>query len=235
MNETKQVPITEDEAFDNKINFLGRWTSILAILAMLMVPCVVTLVFEIQVNLSQAIPIAIGLISMFAPMAIVENISYYPIIGAGGVYFSCITGNIMNMKLPCALSGRSIAGVEPGSRKGDIISILAVAVSSLVTTAILFISMLAIGQFLAPVLSNPILQPGFANILPALMGAVAVPFVIRSPRLSVFPIILCLVMYLCPIGKTVFFSPYYQSYTMLGVMLLSVAAAYFMHKQGLLK
>ena len=72
MNETKQVPITEDEAFDNKINFLGRWTSILAILAMLMVPCVVTLVFEIQVNLSQAIPIAIGLISMFAPMAIVE-------------------------------------------------------------------------------------------------------------------------------------------------------------------
>ena len=59
MNETKQVPITEDEAFDNKINFLGRWTSILAILAMLMVPCVVTLVFEIQVNLSQAIPIAV--------------------------------------------------------------------------------------------------------------------------------------------------------------------------------
>ena len=79
MNETKQVPITEDEAFDNKINFLGRWTSILAILAMLMVPCVVTLVFEIQVNLSQAIPIAIGLISMFAPMAIVENISYFQV------------------------------------------------------------------------------------------------------------------------------------------------------------
>lgn len=220
-----------DQAFDNRINFLGRWTSVIALLAMFAIPAVVILTFGIEIDWPTAIPIAGSLIAMFAPMAIVENISYYAVIGAGGVYLSCITGNIMNMKLPCALSGMKIAGVEPGSKKGDIISIISVGVSSLVTTVILFLGMLIIGRFLAPLLDNPVLKPGFDNIMPALMGAISVPFVIKSPRLAVFPISFTLVLYLSPLGATLF-SPFYQSYTLMGIMAASVASAYVLHKNG---
>lgn len=224
-----------DQAFDNKINFMGRWTSVIALLAMFAVPAVIIATFDISVDWSAAIPIAGSLIALFAPMAIVENISYYAIIGAGGVYLSCITGNIMNMKLPCALSGMKIAGVEPGSKKGDIISIISIGVSSLVTTVILFLGMLVIGRFLAPLLDNAFLRPGFDNIMPALMGAIAVPFVInRDPRLAVFPVLTAFVLYLSPLGPTLF-SPFYQSYTLIGVMAASVAVAGVMHKMGMLE
>jgi hypothetical protein len=223
----------EDVAFDNKINFLGRWTSVIALLAMFAVPVVVTLSNGIQVDWASALPIAGSLIAMFAPMAIVENISYYAVLGAGGVYLSCITGNIMNMKLPCALSGMRIAQVEPGSKKGDIIAIISIGVSSLVTTVILFLGMLIIGRFLAPLLENPILKPGFDNIMPALMGAIAIPFVIKSPKLAAFPVLAALALYLSPLGATLF-GAMYQSYTLLGIMAASVAVAYGLHKKGLL-
>ena len=223
-----------DQKFDNKINTLGRWTSVIALLGMFAVPVVVTIVNGIEVEWASALPIAGSLIAMFAPMAIVENISYYAIMGAGGVYLSCITGNIMNMKLPCALSGMKIAEVEPGSKKGDIISILSIGVSSIVTTIILFLGMLIVGRFLAPLLDNPVLKPGFDNIMPALMGAIAIPFVIKSPKLAVFPVLVTLLLYLSPLGAKLF-SPFFQSYTLLGIMAASVVVAYIMHKKGLLE
>jgi hypothetical protein len=234
MNQDNTIQMSEDQAFDNKINFMGRWTSVIALVAMFAVPALVTMAFGIKINWVEALPIAGGLIAMFAPMAIVENISYYAIIGAGGVYLSCITGNIMNMKLPCALSGMKIAEVEPGSKKGDIISILSIGVSSMVTTIILFLGMLIIGRFLAPLLENPILKPGFDNIMPALMGAIAVPFVIKSPKLALFPVIVSLVIYISPLGATLF-GPFFQSYTLFGIMICSVLVAYIMHKRGFLE
>ena len=231
---TNETTNLENQEFDNQINFLGRTTSIIALIGMLSVPFVVTKMFDIQLDWASAIPIAGSLIAMFAPVAIVENISYYAIIGAGGVYLSCITGNIMNMKLPCALSGMKIANAEPGSRKGDIISILSIGVSSIVTTTILFLGMLIVGKFFAPLLNNPILKPGFENIMPSLMGAISIPFVINSPWLAAFPILVTLSLYLSSWG-TVLFNPFYQSYTLLAIMVASVLVAYFMHKKGLLE
>ena len=217
-------------AFDDTINRLGRYTSIVALLGMFAVPVVMSVMYGIDVNFAEVVEVGGSLIAMFAPMAIVENISYYAIIGAGGVYLSCITGNIMNMKLPCALSGMKIADVEPGSRQGDIISILSIGVSSLVTTLILVLGMFVIGEFLLPYLSHPVLKPGFDNIMPALMGAIAVPFVLKNGKVSVAPILvafaLCMIMGPLAVQRK-------QSYLLPVVMGLSVLAAYAMHKKGL--
>lgn len=219
-------------AFDEKINFLGRYTSIIALAGMFSIPIVITIVYGIKVNLSEVLAVGSSLVAMFAPMAIVENIiSYYAVIGAGGVYLSCITGNIMNMKLPCALSGMKIANVEPGSAGGDVISIICIGVSSLVTSFILFTGMLVIGEFLSPLLTHPVLKPGFDNIMPALMGAVAVPFFIKSPKLAVSPLFLSLVVSIIIGPKVV---QRYQSYILPCVMAVSVLAAYALHKKGLL-
>ncbi|MDR2869728.1 MAG: hypothetical protein LBV04_04690 [Deferribacteraceae bacterium] len=207
----------QDHAFTERINFLGRYTSIIALLGMFSIPVMVSIFYDIEVNFGGMFAVGVGLIAMFAPMAIVENISYYPVMGAGGVYLSCISGNIMNMKLPCALSGMKIAGVEPGSAGGDVISIICVAVSSLVTTFILFFGMLVVGEFLAPLLSHPVLKPAFDNIMPALMGAVAVPFFIRSPKLAATPLVVSIVLALI-MGPTVV--QRYQSYILPCIMIL---------------
>lgn len=228
MNNT-ELSRAQDYAFSDRINFLGRYTSIIALLAMFSIPIIVSVFFSIEVDFGGMLAVGGSLIAMFAPMAIVENISYYPVMGAGGVYLSCITGNIMNMKLPCALSGMKIADVEPGSSGGDVISIICVAVSSLVTTFILIAGMFVIGEFLMPLLTHPVLKAGFDNIMPALMGAVAVPFFIKSPKIAATPLIVSIALAII-IGPTVV--QRYQSYILPCVMLLSVLAAYIMYKKG---
>lgn len=220
-----------DLAFDNKINKLGRYTSILALIAMFSVPVIISIANGIEVNYAEVATVGSSLIAMFAPIAIVENISYYTIIGAGGVYLSCITGNIMNMKLPCALSGMQIAGAEPGSKQGDIISIICIAISSIVTAVILFLGMLVVGEFLSPLLSNPVLKPGFDNIMPALMGAVAVPMFLKNAKIAVVPLIISLAL---SIIMGVAFVQRYQSYFLPVIMIISVLASYVMHKKGML-
>ncbi len=166
---------------------------------------------------------------MFLPMAVVENISYYQVIGAGGIYLSSITGNVLNMKLPCAIAGMKIAGVEPGTKEGDVISIIAIGVSSLVTTLILFLGMFVIGQALLPILKSPVLAPGFANITPAILGAVAVPNLLNNKKLSIVPIILALAAFFI-IGAGSFGR--YQSYVLIVVMILSVGSAYLNYKKS---
>ena len=228
------VNMTDTErsrAFDDKINNLGRITSIISLALMLSIPLVITLFYKIELNMTEILAAAGGLIAMFAPMAVVENISYYPIIGAGGVYLSCITGNIMNMKLPSALSGMKLAGVEPGSSEGDIISILSIAASSFVTVSILMLSMFIIGKYITPYLSKPILQPAFANIMPALLGALVTPFVIKSVKVSVTPFALSIALCLALGGG---FVQRYQSYFLPLIMLASVGAAYYMYRGRML-
>ncbi|MBR0307450.1 MAG: hypothetical protein IJH92_01000, partial [Mogibacterium sp.] len=44
--------------------------------------------------------LAIGLVWMISSAA--EFLIYFPMLGAGGSYMSFITGNIINLKLPCA-------------------------------------------------------------------------------------------------------------------------------------
>ena len=122
------------------------------------------------IKFSEVFAASIGLIATFLPTAIVENISYYPVFGAGAMYLSSITGNILNMKLPAVVSGHQIAKVEPGSDKGDVIAIISVGVSSLVPAVILILGNFVVGEILAPLLSNPVLKPGFDNITPAYLA-----------------------------------------------------------------
>jgi hypothetical protein len=223
--------LEKSKAFDNTINNLGRITSIISLALMISVPLVVTIFYKIEMNIPEILAASGGLIAMFAPMAVAENISYYPIIGAGGVYLSCITGNIMNMKLPSALSGMKLAGAEPGSAEGDIISIICIAVSSFVTVSILAFSMLIIGKYITPYLSKPILAPAFANIMPALLGALVTPFVVKSLKVSITPFAISIALCLSLGGA---FVQRYQSYFLPLIMLASVGAAYHMYKRGML-
>ena len=49
----------------------------------------------------------VGLIAtapMYWAVGIVETFTFLPMLGAGGSYLSFVTGNISNLKLPCALN-----------------------------------------------------------------------------------------------------------------------------------
>lgn len=215
--------------YDKSINRLGRITSIIALTFMLFVPLGTMIYFNLDISISEVFLASSSLIIMFLPMAVVENISYYTVIGAGGMYLSSITGNILNMKLPCAISGMKIAGVDPGSREGDVISVIAIGVSSVVNTIVLVLGMFVLGSFILPILNSPVLSPGFANITPAILGAVTIPNLLKRKQLSIVPIIAALAAFFM-IGPKSFGKV--QSYVLIGVMALSVVSAYIMDKKS---
>ncbi len=105
------------------------------------------------------------------------------------MYLASTTGNVQNMKLPAALNAMRLLDCEPGSEKGRIISIIAVATSAFVTTAILFTGMLFLAPIVTPLLTNPAVAPAFDNMLPALLGPMVIPIVLKNPKSAAIPFI----------------------------------------------
>ena len=142
--------------------------------------------------------LAVGLFAtapMYWAVGIVETVTYVPMLGAGGSYLSFVTGNISNLKLPCALNALEQNGVSATSEEGEIISTIAIATSSIVTTLIIILGVICIVP-LTPVLEAPVLEPAFAQILPALFGGLGVAFVSRNWKIAIAPVSLMLVLFI---------------------------------------
>ena len=132
---------------------------------------------------------------MYWAVAVVEVFPYVPMLGAGGACLSFVTGNISNLKLPCALNALEQAGVEANSEEGELISTIAIAVSSIVTTVIILIGVVLIIP-LTPVLESETLAPAFAQLLPALFGALGIVFISRNWKIAVAPVTLMLALFI---------------------------------------
>ena len=172
-------------------------------------------------------------ILMTAPLywvvGVIETITFVPMLGAGGSYLSFVTGNISNLKLPCALNALEQNGVSANSEEGEVISTIAIATSSIITTIIILIGVICIVP-LTPILEAPVLEPAFAQILPALFGGLGVAFVSKNWKIAVAPIALMLVLFI--------FIPALNEGTV-GIMvpvsaLFTIATARIMYKKGVL-
>ena len=174
----------------------------------------------------------VGLIAtapMYWAVGVIETITFVPMLGAGGSYLSFVTGNISNLKLPCALNALEQNGVSASSEEGEIISTIAIATSSIVTTIIINIGVVCIVP-LTPVLESPVLEPAFAQMLPALFGGLGVAFVSKNWKIAVAPVALMLVLFI--------FVPALNSGTV-GIMvpvsvLFTIGVARILYKRGVL-
>ena len=142
--------------------------------------------------------LGVGLLAtapMYWAVGLIETVTFVPMLGAGGSYLSFVTGNITNLKLPCALNALEQNEVSANSEEGEVISTIAIATSSIVTTLIIILGVVAIVP-LTPILQAPVLQPAFAQILPALFGGLGVAFVSKNWKLALAPIALMLVLFI---------------------------------------
>ena len=167
--------------------------SMLALL--LLFPVSVCIIFDVIPDWHGLLMGLIATAPMYWAVSIVETFTYVPMLGAGGSYLSFVTGNISNLKLPCALGALEQAGVKANSEEGEIISTIAIAVSSIVTTAIIAVGVVLIVP-LTPVLQAPVLEPAFAQILPALFGGLGVVFISRCVKISIAPVALMLILFI---------------------------------------
>ena len=207
----------------------GRNWGIIVGASFLLFPAILSIIFNALPNAEVLIKGLIATAPMYWAVGIVEIFTYTPMLGAGGTYLAFVTGNIANLKLPCALDAMERADVKASSEEGEVISTIAIAVSSIVTTLIVIVGVILIVP-LTPVLESPILEPAFNQILPALFGGLGVVFVSKNLKLSIAPIVLMLVLFI--------FVPALNQSTV-GIMvpvgvLFTIAVARILYKKGVI-
>ena len=182
-------------SYMDSVHHYGRIWGIIVGVVLLLFPVALSLIFGVFPNWSVLLKGVIATAPMYWAVGIVEIFTYVPMLGAGGTYLSFVTGNISNLKLPCAIDAMERAGVKASDEEGEVISTIAIAASSIVTTLIIILGVICIVP-LTPVLEAPLLAPAFDMILPALFGGLAVVFISKNLKLSIAPVILMLVLFI---------------------------------------
>lgn len=173
----------------------GRIWNLSVMVALFMYPILVGVIFGVLPDWHGLLMGLVATAPMYWAVAVVETFTYVPMLGAGGSYLSFVTGNISNLKLPVALNALEQADANIRTEEGEIVSTIAIAVSSIVTTLIIIIGVILITP-LTPILDAPVLAPAFAQILPALFGGLGVVFVSKNWKIAVAPVILMLVLFI---------------------------------------
>lgn len=181
-------------SFDNKTHFYGRIWGLVAALLILSYPFVCMAIFGASIDW-KLFASGASIIVLYCVVGAVETFTYTPMLGSGGTYLGFVTGNLSNLKVPCALNCMEQAGVEKGTEEAEIISTISIAVSSIVTMLILVLGVVLI-SFLTPVFENPTLAPAFDNVLPALFGGMAVVYISKNWKISVIPCVLMLLVFI---------------------------------------
>ena len=177
-------------------HFVGRWWMLTGFALLLAVPAAICVVYDAWPPLTWVLEGLLGVAPIYWTVGTIEVFTYTPMLGAGGSYLGFVTGNLTNLKVPCALNAMQSAGVEPGTEEGEVLSTIAIAVSSIVTTVIIILGVFMLNT-LRPILESPMLAPAFANILPALFGGLAVVYVSKDWKIALAPLLFMVVLFLC--------------------------------------
>lgn len=228
----------KDMKYSDKIHLVGRAGSVMSLCIMLGIPALICAVYDIWPTIGEVVSIGSGLLAIFVPTAISEVFSYTPILGSA-CYIAFITGNVLNLKLPCAVSAMELADVAQGSEKGDAISTVAIAASSMLTMVVIALGVVLLVP-LQPILQQPAVQTATTYMLPALFGSMffgmitsksAGEYIIHGKlKAVVLPLIVIVLVnfFVTPIsGK--------EGYAMLGAIPLTILCAYVLYKKGAIK
>ena len=207
----------------------GRIWNISVMVLLMAFPITVAILFGAMPDWKALLTGLIATAPMYWAVGAIETVTFVPMLGAGGSYLSFVTGNISNLKLPCALNALEQNNVSASSEEGEVISTIAIATSSIVTTLIIILGVICIVP-LTPILEAEVLVPAFDQILPALFGGLGVAFVSKNWKLAIAPVLLMLVLFI--------FVPALNAGTV-GIMvpvaaLFTIGVGRIMYKKGVL-
>lgn len=185
MNEQEKQAVFE--RYNERTHTIGRVVSVATLILLIGAPFALGVILGAMPDVGAVAKgfVSVGLVWMVSGVA--EYLIYTPMLGAGGGYLAFITGNLINMKIPCAISARDMVGAKTGTPENEVISTLSIAASSLVTILVLALGVLLLVP-LQPILQSETLQPAFANVVPALFGAMAYKYFRKNMKIAIAPL-----------------------------------------------
>ncbi|MGB4779670.1 hypothetical protein [Microbacterium sp.] len=140
---------------------------------------------------------AVGaVLATFAIIAVIEPISYYPILGRSAMYQAFMIGNISNKLLPAAIVAQANLDEKPGSRRAELIAGSAIIGAVIVHLTTLVILVGALGTWLVSLLPPELIAVARAYILPAVFGAVVLQLIVsmKAVRTTIIAIIVAVLV-----------------------------------------
>ena len=214
------------KSYEEMTHFYGRIWVFVALGMLLMYPIVTCVVYGAWPGIMPVLKGLIGVAPIYWTVGLIEVLTFVPMLGTGSSYLAFVTGNLTSLKVPAALNAMDNAKVRPGTEEGEVISTIAVATSSIVTTIVIALGV-ALLVPLTPILNNPAIKPAFDNILPALFGGLAVVYISKAWKVSLTPLLFMLVLFIAVPSLA----------SSVGVLvpvgaLLAIGAARIMYKKG---
>lgn len=212
----------------DRVHTWGTVWSYSALLVFLMIPISISAVNNAWPEASIVFKALKSIIPIYWGSSIVEVITYTPMLGAGGTYLGFVTGNITNLKMPCSLTAMENAKVKANSEEGEVISTIAIGVSSIVTTVIIAVGVLLLTPVLPKLNDSVVFNAAFDQVLPALFGALGASYFRKHWKIAILPIAVgCIVLIFNPtlaVGTLIFVT-----------IIVSILGALTMYKLKLIK
>ena len=178
-----------NKSYMDKVHTWGRISCLISLVFFLCIPLAISLHFNVWPSLSV---VGKGLASLliFFVTGVVEVVAYSPMLGAGGTYLSFVSGNIMNLKMPCALNAMENAKVKANTEEGEVITTIAICASTITTTIIIavFVIIFALNPKFSEIMSSDTFSPAFQQVTYTIFGSLAATYFVKHWKISIFPI-----------------------------------------------
>ena len=197
-----------------------------ALVVILMVPVSICVYYNAWPQASAVFKGLLGVAPIYWTVGIIEIITFTPMLGTSGTYLSFVTGNVTALKVPAALNAMESAKIKPGTEEAEVVSTIAIATASIVTTIIIAMGVLCFAP-LQPLLASERLKPAFDNILSSLFGALGFVYISKNWKVSIVPVLFMIALFIAVpslAGSVGVLVP-------VGI-LISLGAARIMYKKG---
>lgn len=173
----------------DKIHSWGRIWCIVALAFFICIPVAICLHLNVWPD-PAIVGKGVASIAFFFVTGIVEVVAYSPMLGAGGTYLSFVSGNIMNLKMPCAINAMENAKVKANTEEGEVITTIAIAASTITTTIIIavFVLVFAFNPKFSEIMSSDTFAPAFQQVTYTIFGSLAASYFVKHWKISIFPI-----------------------------------------------
>lgn len=178
-----------NKTYMDKVHTWGRIWCVASLIFFLCIPLAICLHLGVWPR-AEIVGKGLASIAFFFVTGIVEVVAYSPMLGAGGTYLSFVTGNIMNLKMPCALNAMENAKVKANTEEGEVITTIAICSSIIVTTLVIaiFVIIFALNPQFSELMASDTFAPAFQQVTYTIFGSLAATYFVKHWKISIFPI-----------------------------------------------
>ena len=161
---------------------IGRWTLWISVFASFIPAWYLMVAHGISPDWEVLFKAWLMIVSMFGMLYVIEPVTFFSVLGLSGIYIAMLSGNVGNMRVPCAMMGLEVTNTEPGTPRAEIVSTLAL-VGSVLSNLLLLTAMAVIGARVLAIMPESMVRALQLFTIPSVYGAMFVQSGLKNLKL----------------------------------------------------